>query len=66
MTISNPLHPHPHQHVLKKMFDSNLDYCSDGVQVAHDEHEPGWDPLEHIQHPVMEIPDTGSTFSLSI
>jgi len=48
------------------MFDSNLDYRSDGVQVAHDEHEPGWDPLEHIQHPVMEIPDTGSTFSLSI
>ena len=48
------------------MFDSNLDNRSDGVEVAHDEHELGWDPLKHVQHPVMEIPDTGSTFKFSI
>jgi hypothetical protein len=35
----------------------HLNDSPDGVEVPHDEHEAGRNRLEHLQHPVVKIPD---------
>ena len=35
----------------------DLDNCSDGVEVAHDQHQLGGHPLEHVEHAVVKLAD---------